>query len=472
MSRITWGAAGQHFYETGIDRGVLYVEGNVGVPWNGLISVDEKPVGGAVTSYYVDGQKFANDTSSEEFAGTLQAYTYPDEFIPCDGLSQVSESLGLFATSQPRKPFSMTYRTLVGNEIENTGLGYKIHLLYNILAEPTDRNNATINDSADPLSFSWELTALPPAMSGLKPTAHFVVDTRVANHMAVTDLETYLYGSDSAIPSMPSYDELIAIFSADATLKVVDNGDGTWTATTAQDGIITMIDGDYNWSQAVFDDFSDSIIDTTKWVVSGVGVTESNSLLNIPDGTSYPKVIGHTQFDISTGIIAARYYPSGDPVTTPAGQQTNFHIGISDATSAQAAIKAWCTGGVLAPIASGTVTSVTIVSGESESFFQDWTSGDWLGIGNIDPSGVIYVYKSSDGQVWTKIASFTYVGTIDTTAANLLIYTGHGTGTSTYVSSIGDASTFTETYLQDAFSITWDSAVLNADGVSYTLSSL
>lgn len=255
MPLLKWDDTGAHVYELGLDRGVLYVNGQPGVPWNGLVSVGEKTSGGTSTAYYMDGDKFLNVSSPEEFAGTITAFTYPDEFMVCDGTLAIDN--GLFARNQPRQPFSMAYRTKIGNDVKGDDLGYKIHLIYNALAGPSERDNATASDTPAPLNFSWDITAQPQAVPGFKPTAHVIIDTTIAHPGSVSDAENILYGTPSSEARMPTIAELVEIFEENATLRITDNGDGTWTGTTADDDdtIITVTDETHfsiTWDSAVF----------------------------------------------------------------------------------------------------------------------------------------------------------------------------------------------------------------------------
>lgn len=213
MSRISWNAPGERFFETGVDRGVLYVDLNAGVPWTGLISVSESPSGGEARPYYQDGIKYLNLSSKEEFEATINAFTAPKEFAPCDGVSALQN--GLFATQQPRKAFSLSYRTMIGNDVDGQEHGYKIHLVYNALAGPSERSNNTLGDNVDPNSLSWQITTLPPSLSGLKPTAHFVIDSRYTPAGLLKAIEDILYGSDAADPRMPLASELVTMFQSE-----------------------------------------------------------------------------------------------------------------------------------------------------------------------------------------------------------------------------------------------------------------
>lgn len=211
MARLVWSSFGQRFYEIGVDRGVLYVGVAPGVAWSGLISVEESPTGGEAKPLYMDGIKYLNLSSAEEYAATINAFTSPEEFGPCDGT--VSIQNGLYVTQQPRKSFGLSYRTKLGNDVDGPDHAYKIHLVYNGLASPASRSNATITDSPSPNNFSWAITTLPPAITGYKPTAHFVVDSRFTPTDVLSGLEDILYGTDSVAARLPSVSELIDLFS-------------------------------------------------------------------------------------------------------------------------------------------------------------------------------------------------------------------------------------------------------------------
>ena len=210
MTRLNWGTTGERYYETGVDKGVLYVESTNGVAWNGLISVSESPSGGEPQPYYLDGFKFLNLASAEEYTATIQAFSSPSEFNICDGTVAISP--GLFATHQPRKSFGLCYRTKLGNDVDGIGYGYKLHLVYNALAAPSERNNATLSDSTDPIELSWGITTTPPLLSAYKPTAHMVIDSKKTNSILLATIEDILYSSTSARLPLPS--ELVTLFSA------------------------------------------------------------------------------------------------------------------------------------------------------------------------------------------------------------------------------------------------------------------
>lgn len=211
MTRLAWGDISERFYETGVDRGVLYAPSQSGVAWNGLISVSETPTGSEPRPFYFDGIKYANVATSEEYEATIEAFGSPAEFRVCEGVVAIHN--GLFATQQPRQSFGLSYRTLIGDVLAGDSRGYKIHLVYNALAEPSQRSNKSQGSSSELTKYSWHITTLPPAATGIKRTAHFIVDSRYADSGALSDLEDILYGTVSEDASLPDPDDLIAIFA-------------------------------------------------------------------------------------------------------------------------------------------------------------------------------------------------------------------------------------------------------------------
>lgn len=226
MARMEWNVAGSRFYEAGVDRGVLYIGEDPGVPWIGLISVEEEISGGEATPYYIDGAKYLNLSASEEFQATITAYTYPVEFSQCDGTERVRP--GLLFSQQKRKSFGFSYRTRVGNDIGGTDHAYKIHLIYEALATPSTRSTSSFADSIEASDFSWGLTTKPPSVSGYAPTSHVVVDSRYTHPDTLADIEDILYGTESTVPRLLSAEELIEIFDTPVVWSVTDNGDGTF----------------------------------------------------------------------------------------------------------------------------------------------------------------------------------------------------------------------------------------------------
>lgn len=216
MARLEWDKTGERFYETGTDRGVLYPTADgggygTGVPWNGLTAVTESPSGAEATALYADNTKYLSLMSVEEFGATLEAYTYPDEFAECDGSASIAT--GVVIGQQERKSFGLSYRTKVGNDIEGDDLGYKIHIIYGVKASPSEKSYATINDSPEAVTFSWELTTTPVNVAGFKPTASITIDSTKANPTDLVSLEKILYGDESNEPRLPLPDEIATIMS-------------------------------------------------------------------------------------------------------------------------------------------------------------------------------------------------------------------------------------------------------------------
>ena len=218
MSKLVWDKTGERFYETGVSKGVLYVQADggsypKGVAWNGLTAVTESPSGAEATPLYADNIKYLNLMSAEEFGATVEAYMYPDEFAACNGEAALSE--GVTIGQQVRKAFGMSYQTKIGNDINNE-LGYKIHIIYNALAAPSERAYNTVNDSPEAITFSWELTTTPVEVTGMKPTACLTIDSTKVDKMKLEALETVLYGNEDTEPSLPLPDEIAALLAESA----------------------------------------------------------------------------------------------------------------------------------------------------------------------------------------------------------------------------------------------------------------
>lgn len=210
MSKIVWDETGKRVYETGVKNGVLYpqVEGAYpkGVAWNGLTAVTESPSGAEATPLYADDIKYLNLMSAEEFGATVEAYTYPDEFAACNGEIEITD--GVSIGQQPRTQFGLSYRTVIGNDTQGNKHGYKLHIIYGALAAPSEKAYATINDSPEAITFSWELTTTPVAVAGFEPTASITIDSRKVDAEKLAALEAILYGSEDAEPRLPLPDEV------------------------------------------------------------------------------------------------------------------------------------------------------------------------------------------------------------------------------------------------------------------------
>lgn len=224
MSKIVWDKTGERYYETGVKNGVLYLQTNGvynnGVAWNGLTAVTESPSGAEATALYADDMKYLNLYSAEEFGATIEAYTYPDEFGECDGSKELVE--GVTIGQQTRKAFGLCYRTVIGNDTDGEAHGYKLHIIYGAMASPSEKAYATINDSPEAITFSWEVTTTPVNVTGAKPTASVVIDSTKADPTKLAALEVILYGkdpttrdgNDGVAPRLPLPDELKTLMTA------------------------------------------------------------------------------------------------------------------------------------------------------------------------------------------------------------------------------------------------------------------
>lgn len=216
MSKLVFDAVGKHFYETGVDQGVLFrmnesgTDYEAGVAWNGLSAVTESPEGAEETIIFADNIKYLSLRSAENFKGTIEAYTYPDEFEVCDGSVELSP--GVKIGQQSRRVFAFAYRTKIGNDL-NPDLGYKLHIVYGATVAPSERAYATINDSPEAMTMSWELTTTPVAVTNHKPTSHIEIDSTKISATALAKIEESLYGAAEAESSLLTPDEVIALIA-------------------------------------------------------------------------------------------------------------------------------------------------------------------------------------------------------------------------------------------------------------------
>ena len=223
MSKLVWDETGKHFFEAGVEMGVLYIPTDgaysKGVVWNGLSKVSEKPSGAEPSPVYADNNQYLNLMSAEKFTATLEAYTYPDEFAICDGSAELSK--GVTIGQQTRKQFGLCYRTKVGNDIDQE-LGYKLHLIYGAQAAPSEKGYTTIGDKVDALTMSWEMSTTPVKVKGFKPTASLTIDSTKADPTKLAALEVILYGKDPTTaqgtdgvePRLPLPDEIATMMAA------------------------------------------------------------------------------------------------------------------------------------------------------------------------------------------------------------------------------------------------------------------
>lgn len=217
MARLIWNDTGKRIYETGVKQGVLYPiqeggEYTKGVAWNGLTGVTESPSGAEATPLYADDTKYLNLYSTEEFGATVEAYTYPDEFAECDGTAELTP--GVTIGQQERKTFGMSYKTTIGNDVDGNDHGYKLHLIYGAKASPSEKPYASINDSPEAITFSWELSTTPVNVTGFKPTASLTVDSTKVTPEKLAALEAILYGDEMTEARLPLPDEVLAIITA------------------------------------------------------------------------------------------------------------------------------------------------------------------------------------------------------------------------------------------------------------------
>ena len=231
MSKLVWDKSGERFYETGVDHGVLYPIQSTGtytkgVAWNGLTAVNESPSGAEPTAIYADNIKYLNLMSAEDFGGTIEAYTYPEEFKACDGSAEIAT--GVYAGQQSRSVFGLSYRTIIGNDVDSNNHGYKLHLVYGCLASPSEKAYSTVNESPDAITFSWEFSTTPVEITKtvggktLKPTALITIDSTTTDPDLLADLEEILYGKDPTQPEgedgveprLPLPDEVITLMTS------------------------------------------------------------------------------------------------------------------------------------------------------------------------------------------------------------------------------------------------------------------
>ncbi len=216
--KIVWDAVGEKLWETGLDRGVLYkrdAQGAypAGVPWNGLIAVTEGVSGGEANPFYADNIKYANVMSNEEFNPSIEAYMYPDEFTECDGSKEIAT--GVVIGQQKRAVFGLAYRTLIGNDVDDSDHGYKIHLVYGAQANPSEKSRNTVNESPELMTMSWDCTTTPVEVKGAKPTAHLVVDSTKVAAEKLAALEAVLYGSETGSARLPLPDEVVQLIGTE-----------------------------------------------------------------------------------------------------------------------------------------------------------------------------------------------------------------------------------------------------------------
>lgn len=224
MAQLVWDGTGQRIYETGVDHGVLYVMTNTGtydtgVAWNGLVTVTESPTGAEPTAVYADNIKYLNIVSVEEFGATIEAFTYPDEFMQCDGSASIDD--GIYVGQQARRNFAMVYRSRIGDDVVGDAKGYKLHIIYNATASPSEKAYTTVNDSPEAITFSWEITTTAIAVTGkdvngndFRPTSMISIDSTKVDPAILTQIEESLFGGTSEEPTLLLPSEIVAMVGA------------------------------------------------------------------------------------------------------------------------------------------------------------------------------------------------------------------------------------------------------------------
>jgi hypothetical protein len=297
MSILLWDQVGERFYETGVRKGVLYPQSNglypLGVAWNGLTAVTESPSGAEPNPIYADDVKYLNLISAEEFGATLEAYTYPDEFAACDGSAELAT--GVLAGQQKRQAFGLCYRTALGNDVDGAELGYKLHLVYGAIAAPSEKAYASINDTPEAITFSWEVSTTPVEVSGKQPTASIVIDSTKVGAGNLSTLEDMLYGTGGTDPYLPLPDVVTALFagaapSAVALSSIVPDDEDIDVAINA-DIVLTFNNAIAREAIVITKDDGTIVAGAKTWDVTGKILT-FNPSGNLANSTLYIVTVG------------------------------------------------------------------------------------------------------------------------------------------------------------------------------------
>lgn len=239
MTELVWDQIGDRLYETGVSKGVLYKDDSYGVAWNGLTAIEESSPN-EVEAIYFDGVKFNDIVTIGDFNATLRAFTYPEEFLPYEGTQK--DQTGFYVTNQPQSRFGLSYQTKIGDDINGIESGYKIHILYNLTATPSQRDYQTLGLDVEPMEFEWSISSIPEEIENFRPTAHVIFNSKELDPNLLKDIEDLIYGDEENDPRLPSLKGLAAFIRKWDRLIITDNGDGTWTAESNIEGIISMLD--------------------------------------------------------------------------------------------------------------------------------------------------------------------------------------------------------------------------------------
>jgi hypothetical protein len=267
MTKLAWDVVGERIYQAGVDHGVLYLHDGTVVPWNGLTNIEESS-SPELKSFYLDGVKYLESLIPGDFVGKLKAVTYPDEFESVNGIVNVASGLTYY--DQPSMSFNLSYRTKIGNDIKGLDYGYKIHILYNLIANPDASAFETFGDSgAKPIEFGWSLTGTPVKVLKFRPTVHISIDSTRTPKYILDILEGKLYGTDTNDPSLPAISEVAELLGYLGALIIIDYEDGTWIAIDESDTYITMIDD----TTFQIDDADTTVVDADTYTISSTNVS-------------------------------------------------------------------------------------------------------------------------------------------------------------------------------------------------------
>ncbi|MET0787467.1 MAG: hypothetical protein ABWY25_12275 [Paenisporosarcina sp.] len=239
MAELVWDQVGERFYESGVSKGVFYDRTGKGTAWNGITSLEEN-TSTTVEPVYFDGLKFDDIVTNGDFSAVLKAFTYPNEFLPYEGMLQ--DRAGFYVTDQPRDKFCLSYRTEIADDVNGFQRGYKLHILYNLTANPSAVTYETLSLDTEPMQFEWTVTAIPEEIENFRPTAHLIFDSRRINNDLLRDVERIIYGNEEEDAYLPPLKSLATFVRKWDRLIITDHHDGTWTAESPIEGVITMLD--------------------------------------------------------------------------------------------------------------------------------------------------------------------------------------------------------------------------------------